>query len=36
MFTSNTVEMGARSRAIIEQKINLPFVSSAFIDAFRS
>jgi len=36
MFTSNTVEMGARSKAIIEQKINLPFVSSQFIDAFRS
>ncbi len=36
MFTSDTIEMGARSKAIIEQKINLPFVSSQFIGALRS
>jgi glycosyltransferase involved in cell wall biosynthesis len=36
MFSSNSVEMGARSKEIIEQKINLPFVSSQFISAFKS
>ena len=36
MFSSDSVEMGARSKAIIEQKINLPFVSSKFIEALRS
>lgn len=36
MFSSDTVEMGARSKAIIEEKINLPFVSSQFITALRS
>lgn len=35
MFNANTKEMGEKSLNIIQQRINLPFVSSQFLKAFK-